>query len=498
MNNEPKLLLREQLLEKLRETAEWDLIVIGGGATGLGTALDAASRGMRTLLLEANDFAQGTSSRSTKLIHGGVRYLTQMNISLVREALLERGLMLRNAPKELVNSLGFVIPAYRWHEIPFYAAGLKLYDALARKQKLAPSRMLTRAEVLRLIPTVARNDAAGRTLKGGVQYFDGQFDDARLAISLMRTAFAQGALALNYCPVIGLLKQQGKIAGVTARDAETGEVFKLNARAVINATGVWVDALREFDSARTAPIVSPSQGAHIVLDRDFLPGDQAILVPRTSDGRVLFCIPWLGKTLIGTTDTTRSALPLDPLPLDEEIDFILATAGQVLTRKPTRSDIRAQFAGLRPLVKAADDVPTAQLSREHTILVSSSNLITITGGKWTTYRKMAEEVVDLAMATANITHVPSRTDKLPLLPLRYGDDASACLHPDFPYTENDVRNAYRFELARQVDDVLLRRTRMGFLDTNATDAVRPRVQQLLDACRTKPSMNLTQSKIKKL
>lgn len=474
----PPELRRAELLARLRAEAEWDLIVVGGGATGLGVALDATTRGLRTLLLEAGDFAQGTSSRSTKLIHGGVRYLARGDIHLVREALQERGLLLRNAPPGLVRTLGFVLPCYAWTDLPTYAAGLKLYDALAGRLGLGPSQVLAPAEVRRQVPTIAPRDAAGRGLKGGILYFDGQFDDARLAIALMRAIHAHGGLALNGCAVTGLLHQGGRLVGVEAR-AEEGEGFILRARAVVNATGVGVDALRRLDQPGAPPLLSPSQGAHIVLDRDFLPGERAVLLPRTADGRVLFCIPWLGKILVGTTDTPRPDFPADPRPLPEEIAFLLAGAGQILDRRPQPGDIRAAFAGLRPLVKAAAGIATARLSREHLILHAPSGLITVTGGKWTTYRRMAEETVDAVLRATRLPWRGAITRELPIGPLDYGPDASPRLHPDYPWTEQDVGNACRFELARTVDDVLLRRTRLGMVDEAAARAVAGRVAVLM-------------------
>lgn len=475
-------LVRADLLARLRAGGEWDLIVVGGGATGLGVALDATTRGLSTLLLEAGDFAQGTSSRSTKLIHGGVRYLAQLDFHLVREALHERGLLLKNAPPALVRSLGFVLPCYGWSELPTYAAGLKLYDALAGRLGLAPSRLLTPGEVRRQVPTLAPRDPTGRSLKGGILYFDGQFDDARLAIALVRSIHAHGGLALNGCTVTGLRHEGGRLVGVEAR-TEEGEAFALGARAVVNATGVGVDSLRRLDQPGAAPLLSPSQGAHIVLDRDFLPGERAVLLPRTVDGRVLFCIPWLGKTLVGTTDTPRPALlgaiPRDPQPLPAEIDFLLAGAGQILDRRPGPEDIRARFAGLRPLVKAAAGTVTAQLSREHLIQRAPSGLVTVTGGKWTTYRRMGEEVVDTVLRAGGWAWRGSITAELPLEPLEYGPDTSPRLHPGYPWTEQDVRNACRYELARTAEDVLLRRTRLGMVDEAAARAVTGRVGELM-------------------
>jgi glycerol-3-phosphate dehydrogenase len=403
---------------------DWDVIVIGGGASGLGVAVDAASRGFRTLLLEQRDFASGTSGKATKLVHGGVRYLAQRNFPLVREALHERGLLLKNAP-HLTRPLGFIVPAYRFHEKPLYQLGLKVYDFLAGPLNIARSRGLSRDKTLAAAPTLA-----GEHLRGSVLYYDAQFDDARLAIALARTVFDQGGLALNYMRVTSFLKYQDpnfplstqRISGVETVDVETGETFRLSAHCVINATGVWVDSVRRLDDANAHPMVKPSQGTHLVLSREFLPGDAAILVPRTEDGRVLFVVPWLGHTLIGTTDTPRSDLSLkstaDPAPLEDEIDFILEAAARYLTRAPARSDVLSAWAGLRPLVKEkeaeAGKTPTSKLSREHTIAVSTAGLLTVTGGKWTTYRKMAEDVLDAAFVAHLLEVRPCQTEALPL------------------------------------------------------------------------------------
>lgn len=485
MTNAP--LSREDSLAKLRDTHPWDVLIIGGGASGLGAAVDAAARDYRTLLVEARDFAAGTSSCSTKLIHGGVRYLRQGDIGLVRNALHERSHLLRNAA-HLVHPLAFVIPAWRNIDRVFYAAGLKLYDLLAGRQGLAASRSLNRQEVIDTLPGLRR---AG--LCGGIRYWDGQFDDARLAITLMRTATDLGASCLNYLPVTRLIKAGSCVAGAALRDAESGEEFEVRARAVINATGVHADSVRHLDDSDAAPLLTPSQGIHLVVDADFLPGQQAILVPKTEDGRVMFAIPWQGKVLLGTTDTPRPELSQlrqldDPQPLAEEIDFLLRTAAGVLTRPPTQADIRSAFAGLRPLIHPdnKDGKSTAALSREHAVLVSASGLITVTGGKWTTYRLMAEQVIDRAIEVAGLPTAPSptRTLKLHACPAQpgsdvYGTDAPLLatlpgndqpLHPALPYSEAMVRFAIRHEAARTIEDVLARRTRALFLDAAAAEA----------------------------
>src|SRR5258707_2073800 len=380
------------MYRRLRSHAgAWDMIVVGGGATGVGVAIDAAARGYAVLLLEQHDFGKGTSSRSTKLVHGGVRYLEQGNVSLVMEALRERGLLLENAP-HLVRNLGFVVPNYDWWEAPFYGIGLKLYNVLAGKYGFGTSRILSREETLERLPTIQTEG-----LRGGVIYFDGQFDDARLLINMVTTAFEQGATLVNYAPVTGLTKDDdGYIDGVLARDAETGEGFHQKAKVVINATGAFSDGLRRQADASVKPMIAPSQGIHLVFDRSFLPGDSAMMVPHTSDGRVMFAIPWHNHVLVGTTDTPIPAATLEPIAMEAEIEFILNTASQYLAKKPARGDDLSVFAGIRPLVKSSDIGNTAALSRDHTIHIEKSGLITIAGGKWTTYRRMAEDCVNQA------------------------------------------------------------------------------------------------------
>ncbi|ESQ81481.1 hypothetical protein AEAC466_21355 [Asticcacaulis sp. AC466] len=483
---------RPALIQAVTDTTDWDVIIIGGGASGLGAAVEAVTRGYRTLLLEAHDYGKGTSSRSTKLIHGGVRYLAQGHIHLVRESLHERGLLKKNAP-HLVHDLGFLIATYRFWRLPFYGIGLKLYDLLAGRLNLRPSRALGRKGALDHIPTLKPQG-----LTGGILYFDGQFDDSRLAITLLRTFEAHGGVALNAAPVIGILKVSGRAAGVTFRDDETGRVHMARAKAVINATGIFVDAIRQLDTADAAPLLTPSQGVHIVVGPQFLAGSTALMVPKTSDGRVLFAVPWHGRTLIGTTDTPMPAVALEPRALETEIDFILATAGAYMTPAPTRADILSVFAGLRPLVKARAVSDTKTLSREHTLLTSDSGLITLTGGKWTTYRRMGQDVIDLAANEAGLPSAPSRTEGLRLhgwseaTPADhwrvYGSDlsevqalpgAQTALHPSLPYTEAEIRWAVRREQARTVEDVLSRRLRALLLDARASMAMAPRVAAIM-------------------
>jgi len=488
---------RDRFLTELRKTKEWDLILIGGGATGLGCAVDAASRGFKTLLLERDDFAKGTSSRSTKLIHGGLRYLKQGNLSLVIEALHERGLLCQNAP-HLVSHLGFLIPSYHWWEGPFYGIGVKIYDFLAGKLGLEKSVHLSQEETLSRFPTLEPNG-----LRGGSIYYDGQFDDARLACCLAQTASDCGAVCLNYFPVVQLIKEKGLVAGVEARDLETGEEFSLRARAVINATGVFTDAVRRMDEPKSSPLVAPSQGVHFVVERSFLPTDTAVIIPHTDDNRVLFFVPWHEHVLIGTTDTPVSEIAIEPKPLEEEIAFLLHHTARYLSKPLKREDVLAAFAGLRPLVKAQEGENTAALSRDHVIIVSPSGLITITGGKWTTYRKMAQDAIDKAIETAGLGNAPCRTQDLRLHGyeegkhpvdawLIYGTDRHLLseisakqpalgrpLHPRLPYTGAEIVWAARHEMARTLEDALARRTRSLFLDARAAAEAAPAAARLL-------------------
>ncbi|HYU31481.1 MAG TPA: glycerol-3-phosphate dehydrogenase/oxidase [Thermoanaerobaculia bacterium] len=473
------------------------MLVVGGGATGLGVAVEAASRGYRTLLLERSDFAKGTSSRSTKLIHGGVRYLRQGNVALVLEALRERGLLMRNAPHQ-VRNLSIVVPAYDWWEGPFYGAGLRLYDLLAGRLGLGPSHRLSREETLERIPTLEPEG-----LRGGIVYHDGQFDDARLAVTLARTLAAQGGVPINYMEVTALLKSGEQVCGVRARDAETGEEREIPARVVVNATGVFADGLRRQDDPESEPLLAPSQGVHLVLDRSFLPGTSGILVPHTTDGRVLFALPWHGRTVVGTTDTAVPEPVAEPRASAQEIELLLTHTARYLTRDPTPADVLSCFAGLRPLVRAGESRSTASLSRDHTLVVAPSGLVTITGGKWTTYRKMGQDTVDHAALAGGLPERPSVTESLHLhgwtehIPppdegTAYGSDAEALdrlagerpgwgdpLHPRLPYRVCETVWAARHEMARTVEDVLARRTRALLLDARSSLEAAPVVARLL-------------------
>jgi glycerol-3-phosphate dehydrogenase len=495
---------RDDLLGTLNEP--FDVLVIGGGATGLGCALDAVARGYRTALVEASDFAKATSSRSTKLVHGGVRYLQNGDIGLVREALHERANLRANAP-HLVDELGFVLPFYAWWEGPYYFAGLKAYDALAGSANFHPSRYLGRAKTLERTPDIKR---AG--LNGSIRYFDGQFDDARLALALARTALDRGATVLNYVRAARFLYEKydaqdpraGRCIGAAVRDEETGAEFEIRAKVTINATGIFVDELRKRDDPDALPLLAHSRGSHLVFPKDVFRGDDALLVPRTFDGRVLFAVPWHGHVVVGTTDIPVDVAELDVAPTSDEIDFILAQFNAYLERPVRRSDALAAFAGLRPLV-SGPGASTAKLSREHLVDVSASGLVTVTGGKWTTYRKMAEDTIDVAAREGKLAPAPSITARLALHGspgtsahpsdadyASYGTDRAELLaleraEPELrerldsrlPYTKAEVVYAARAEYARTVDDVLARRTRSLFLDLAASRAAAPAVAALL-------------------
>jgi glycerol-3-phosphate dehydrogenase len=463
---------RSYFISQLETTKEFDVCIIGGGATGLGTALDAASRGFKTILFDQHDFAKGTSSRSTKLVHGGVRYLQQGNIKLVMEALRERGLLMKNAP-HLVHNQKFVVPNYKWWEKPFYGIGLKIYDKMAGKLGLGSSQFLSKEETLQLAPTLDPED-----LKGGVLYHDGQFDDARLAISIAQTAAQYGATLLNYFPVSGLLKMQKKICGVWVKDLFTGKEYEIKSKVVINATGVFTDAIMRMDDAKHENIISPSQGIHLVVDKEFLPGDTAIMIPKTDDGRVLFAVPWHDKIILGTTDTAVENVSAEPIPQQEEIAFILKHIGRYLSKDPQLSDIRSVFAGLRPLVKAKGK-KTAALSRDHLINIGDSGLITITGGKWTTYRKMAEDVIDIAIEQNSLSQNPCITKELRL----NGHDKPVgpveIISLNSEELKSLIKKSVQEEMCMTVEDFLSRRTRQLFLNANEAIKAAPLVARLM-------------------
>ncbi|WP_202912766.1 glycerol-3-phosphate dehydrogenase/oxidase [Christiangramia aestuarii] len=490
---------RERLIAEARKDKKWDLVIIGGGATGLGIALDAVTRGYSTLLLEQEDFAKGTSSRSTKLVHGGIRYLAQGNIDLVREALHERGLLAINAP-HLVKKQKFIIPNYLWWEGLYYNFGLKTYDFLAGKLSMGKSERISLEEVNQRLPALVREE-----LRGGVIYLDGQFDDARLAVNIAQTIVENDGIALNHLKVTGISSENADVINrVQARDSETGETYSFKANLVVNATGVFVDDIRKMANPGAKASIKASQGVHLVFDQKFFPGKDALMIPKTDDGRVLFAVPWNGKVLVGTTDTLLENPVLEPKALEEEIEFIMKTFNRYIQKKVTRKDVKSVFAGLRPLaVGEGEDKSTKEISRGHKIDFSEKGLLTITGGKWTTYRKMAEDVIDLAITenrlparkciTENFlihgakSH-KSREDHLHV----YGGDKSLILelidkhpnlgeriHPDLPHLEAEVVWAVRFEMARSLEDVLARRVRILFLDARIAQEIAPKVAALM-------------------
>lgn len=485
---------RKNLIDKIASTPLWDVIIIGGGATGLGAAVDSAARGFKTLLLEQADFAKSTSSRSTKLVHGGVRYLQQGDVGMVVEALRERGRMLRNCP-HLVKDMRFIIGNYRWWEMPFYSIGLTMYDVLAGKLGFGRSLPMSKSSVLKELPGINRDG-----LYGGVVYHDGQFDDSRMAVTLALTADDLGAVCLNYFKVESLLKQDGKICGVRAADKVGGTEYELKGKVVVNCTGVFVDDIMVMDATESRKKVRPSQGVHLVVDSSFLGGDSALMIPKTKDGRVLFGVPWHGKAVLGTTDTPLESSSLEPRALDEEIDFILDQAGQYLAKKPSRADVLSVFAGLRPLAapqNESESKKTKEISRSHKIYTSKSGLLSITGGKWTTYRVMAEEVINAAIKIAGLEFRPSITKDMKLHGYKkdvdrskwsyvYGSDAeeieklgNAPLSDEYTFTDGQVIWAVRNEQAVTVEDVLARRVRALFLDARFAIKIAPKVAEIM-------------------
>ena len=491
---------REDLISKIQlEETVWDVIVIGGGASGLGAALESSARGYKTLLLEQYDFTVGTSSRSTKLVHGGVRYLAQGNVALVLEALKERGRLLHNAP-HLVYNQEFLIPSYSWWYKPFYTIGLTMYDLLARSLSYGRSLPFSREKTLKEIPTLKQNG-----LRGSVKYHDGQFDDSRLGINLAQTMIEKGGIPLNYMKVSNLLKENEKTSGVVAQDHETGKEYNLKAKTVLNATGVFVDDILTMDKKEHENLVMASQGVHVVIDREFLQSKHAIMIPKTPDGRVLFAVPWHNKVILGTTDIPKEKALIEPIATDEEIDFILETAGRYLVKEPTRADVKSVYAGLRPLAAPKKDAhgKTKEISRSHKIITSDSGLVTVIGGKWTTYRQMGEEMVDELIKVGGLNPSKSNTADLKIHGYKkgidfenphyfYGSDIDLLnnivkedptlgetLSEDLRIIKAQVVLAVRNELARNVLDVLSRRTRALFL--NAKEAVRiaPLVVEIL-------------------
>ena len=490
---------REEILAAASTHEEpWDVVVIGGGATGLGAAVEAASRGYRTLLVERGDFAKGTSSRSTKLVHGGVRYLQQLNITLVLDALRERGHMLRNAP-HLVHDLSFVVPAYSYASLPYYGLGLQVYERLSGRLSLGRSRFLSRKQTLDLLPGIVSQD-----LRGGVLYHDGQFDDARYAIALLRTLEDLGGTAINYVEAKGLLQTGDKAAGIRAQDVETGAAFDIRAKAVVNATGVFAEELLAPEGKAPGSLLAVSQGSHFVLPRSFMPSSTALMIPKTEDGRVLFAIPWHGCIVVGTTDEPVAGASSEPRAMPSEKHFLLDHIARYFGRRPAAGEILSMWSGLRPLVRQGEG-KTSQLSRDHTVLVSLSGLITVVGGKWTTYRRMGQDTIDRAAEIASLAKSPSRTAELKLHGYTeahapevsewervYGSDITQLeklsvddaqlnelLHPRLPFRRREVVWAVRYEMARTIEDVLARRTRALFMDAQAAIDAAPAVASIM-------------------
>lgn len=487
---------RNEQIQKLKNQSDFDVIIIGGGATGLGCAIDSASRGYKTLLLEKYDFAKGTSSRATKLVHGGVRYLAQGNIRLVREALFERGRLLRNAP-HVCKKLAFVMPTYHWYDKLYYGLGLWLYEFLSSKLSLGETKFLTKKKTLEYLPNI---NAKG--LRGGVLYYDGQFDDSRLAVNLAQTAIEQQAIVINYLGVTNFIKENNLITGVITKDSFSGESYRLKAKAIINATGVFADELLTLAEGFTSKTIAPSQGVHLVVEKVFFAGDTALMMPNTEDGRVFFVIPWHDKLILGTTDTSVKKVDFEPLALDDEINFILHHFNKYSNSSITRENVKSVFVGLRPLVKVENEKSTAVMPRDHAIKVLSSGLIHIIGGKWTTYRNMAQHAIDIAQKNANLPIIKCKTKRLPIHGWTenniashfsiYGSDSykiiamikdtpdmAQIIHPLHPYTKAEVIWFIHNEMAQTVEDILARRIRLLFLDAQAAIECAPFVAKIM-------------------
>lgn len=478
-----RTLNRRESLHEIQQGGVWDVLILGGGANGLGCALDASLRGYRTLLLEKNDFAAGTSSRSSKMIHGGVRYLKRGDIPMVRSALRERDILLRNTGG-LVKEQRFIIPLYSVIDLGLYMAGMRVYDLLAQGQQMKRSQFLSAAAVRQCLPGLC---SIG--LKGGIAYSDGHFDDARLALSIAQGAARQGATLMNYASAVGLLKasRAGKVEGVMVHDEHTHQEYEIRSRLIINATGVFVDSILAMDNPHLRKLHRISQGSHIVLPAEFLPGDYAMLIPKTSDGRVLFCLPWYGRLLIGTTDMEMTRATEEPHPQERELNFLLNTCSRYLARKPDFTAILSMFSGQRPLPDRYGSKPTKQLSREHRIDISSSGLVSILGGKWTTYRAVAQEALDKGLASIGDECRSHSTDMVKLGEL--GTQMSEIeeedpknrelISPHFPYKIAQIIAAVRYEMAATLTDVMARRTRMLLLDVRKARQCAPQVAHIM-------------------
>jgi len=488
------------MIRKLNEnTKTYDFIIIGGGATGIGIALEASARGYSVILLEKSDFTKSTSSKSTKLVHGGVRYLAQGDVGLVREAVVERGLLTQNAP-HLVKNQSFIIPTHGLYDELQYTVGLTLYDLLAGKLSLGRSKRISKAKTLRRISTINPEK-----ISAGVVYHDGQFDDTRLAVNTLQSSEEMGAVVLNYCSVIGLLKDSsGQVSGVKFVDEEAGKKYEIKGKQVVNATGVFADDVLKMDSPNAKKTIAPSQGVHLVLDKSFLPDNDAIMIPKTDDGRVLFLVPWHGRVVVGTTDTPIKEESLEPIALEEEIEFILKTAARYLIKAPKRSDVLSVFAGLRPLAATVEGKKTKEISRSHKIFESNSGLLTMVGGKWTTFRKMGEDLVDKTEKRNGWSHIPTKTrhlkihgykenvdhsnplyfygsDEQEIVKLSNEDGMNELLSSSLGIMKAQVVWAVRHEMARTVEDVLARRTRCQLLDAKESIKMAPKVASAMAA-----------------
>ncbi len=453
---------RPEQIAELKNRDSWDILVIGGGASGLGVALDAVSRGLKVCLVEKYDFGKGTSSRSTKLVHGGVRYLEQGNIALVKEVLRERAYILTRAP-HLSRVQPFVVPCYSWVMLIYYYIGLKVYDVLAGEKSLGDTEWLSKSTVMAKIPNIK-----SKGLRGGVLYMDGQFDDTRLCIDLVKTIVHHGGTCTNYTEVTSFLKDNGKTVGVVVRDTITDIVSNIKATHVVNATGVFSDDIVQMDSQGHRKTIIPSRGSHIVLDYSFLGGKDAIMIPKTSDGRVLFVIPWNGKVIVGTTDEKIEHPILEPYATPREIDFILTNCHKYLIKKPTREDILTTYAGLRPLAAPkAGSQKTKEISRGHKVIVSASGMVSIIGGKWTTYRKMGEDVLHKITKKWKTGYPKSNSINIDIIGKGLYSDIDR-IHPSLPYTMDDIKDIIKNELVMTIEDILCRRTRCLFLDSKAT------------------------------
>ena len=512
-----------------------DVLVIGGGATGAGCAVDAATRGLSVTLGEGEDFGAGTSGRSTKLVHGGVRYLEKAvfqldpgQLKLVFEALQERKTLLNNAP-HLTRALPIATPCYEWWEVPYYWAGMKAYDLVAGSQGLTMSSFARAGSMKSQFPqlTQMRTDIGEKSMKGAIVYYDGQFDDARLNVALACTAAHAGAAVVNYTRVVKFHKDGDRISGVRARDMLTGSEYDIYAKTVINASGPFTDELRKLSDDKAEEIMMPAAGAHLTLPAYYCPSDLGLIIPKTKDGRVVFVLPWLGACIAGTTDT-KCDVTMTPSATKDEVDFILESIAPYLKVETRRSDILSAWSGIRPLAADPGAKNTENMSRDHVIAVEKDGMVTVTGGKWTTYRRMAEEAVDKAIETGGLSGEAGkcRTHALGVvgahgytndlfvqvaqrggssfggtpdesvakhLAHSYGDralvvaDLAAYSHlskrlvPNHPVIEAEVVYAARAEYCQTAIDFLARRTRLAFLDVDAAEKALPRVVALLGA-----------------